>query len=456
MPGSHAMKKYQGGGYVGPDYSQLWRRQAEENNGAFDALSQQPAPGLPQIRIAPPKMSANAQKVIAQAMGMRSDNWGAALSKLASVFVAGRAGQHEAEANAQAASELQSRRQGWGAKLADGMTQRQLAASDPRFISDTAYQGFLKNTAPAPDPEVFVAVDSPFGRGGAAQRSSLTGKLANYQGPLATPTAPQRRIVKGPDGLNYYEDDKSRVLPNVQAPTPERTTPEQAKFEHVRSLAGDWEDATKPVRALSRQRDLMQIGLEAARDGDMAAGSQAVLVTFQKILDPTSVVRESECARSSSGLSVFERVKGAAEKLGKGGAGVSIKELQGFARLADEAVTQLGNGWLTQEQDRIGRFADAYNIPREYVFQRGAPAPQAAPQALEPEMASSQAMMAPTGQPAPKGPAPDQARIDMYAELPPDALERQVQTIAANPDNYSDEEKAAAALAWQQAFGGVQ
>ena len=111
----------------------------------------------------------------------------------------------------------------------------------------------------------------------------------------------------------------------------------------------------------------------------MVAGSQAVLVTFQKILDPTSVVRESEYARSSSGLSVIERIKGATEKLGKGGAGVSVQELETFARLADEAVTKLGTGWLTQERERIGRFADAYNIPRDYVFQGGRPAPQAAP-----------------------------------------------------------------------------
>ena len=138
---------------------------------------------------------------------------------------------------------------------------------------------------------------------------------------------------------------------------------------------------------------------------------------------------------------------------------------------------KLGTGWLTQERDRIGRFADAYNIPRDYVFQGGRPAPQA------PVIASSQAMMAPTGQggpaprvasapssllsqaqaapvatgqPATKGPAPNLARIDMYAQLPPDALERQAQEMKAFPDKYSAAEKAAAAIAWQRVFGGGQ
>ena len=240
------------------DFATEFAQQAAADAQGWQGLNQPSRPG-PGIQIAPLEMSANAQKVLAQAMGMRSDNWGAALSKLANVWVANRAGEREA-------SEKQSRRQGWGAKLDGGMTQRELAALDPRFIEDKAYQGFLKNTATA--PETFENVLNPYGFGGAAQRSSATGKLANYQGAPAAKDAPQRRIVKGPDNLNYYEDNKERVLPNVAAPTPEPTD-----FEHVRALAGDWDDATKPVRALAQQRDLMQIGLSAAARGDLAAGS---------------------------------------------------------------------------------------------------------------------------------------------------------------------------------------
>ena len=288
----------------------------------------------------------------------------------------------------QQAEQKAAKRLDWTAKLSEGMTPRQLAATDPGFIEDGEFQQFWNSNAPEPEAapaEMFEDVQDPFNRGGFGQRSSTTGKIVNYQGPTAEPQEQQRRVMKGPGGRNRYLDDSSLVFPDVQAPEAAAPEPEQAKFEHVRALAGDWVNATEPVRALARQRDLMQIGLDAARGGDMAAGSQAVLVTFQKILDPTSVVRESEYARSSSGLSVVERVKGAAEKLQKGGAGVSISELQGFARLADEAVTKLGSGWLTQEQDRIGGFADAYNIPREYVFQSGGPAPQQAPQAAAPQ-----------------------------------------------------------------------
>ena len=255
--------------------------------------------------------------------------------------------------------------------------------------------------------ETWETVSDPYGRGGVAQRSSVSGKFSGYQAPQAPQAqAPQRERKTAKDRfgrLRYLDDQTPAFSDKTLGPAPET---EQAKFEHVRALAGDWQDATKPVRDLSRQRDLMQIGLEAARRGDMAAGSQAVLVTFQKILDPSSVVRESEYARSSSGLSMLERIRGAAEKLGKGGAGVSIPELEAFARLADEAVSQFGKGWLTQERDRIGSFADAYKIPRKYVFQGRRFAPQApaargAPQApgMPPQALPGQAPGMPQGLP---------------------------------------------------------
>ena len=280
-----------------------------------------------------------------------SPTWGTALAKLGHSWVAAHHQKKDAESQRAAQAAQIEKRGQWAQAFGQGATLRDLAASDPSILGDPSFISFWDKTrksqefeAPELEPEQWETVDSPFGRGGIGQRSTLSNKVIGYQGPVAPASSPQRRIVKGPDNLNYYEDTKERVLPNVAAPTPAPPATEQAKFEHVRALAGDWENATKPVRDLSRQRDLMQIGLEAARKGDMAAGSQAVLVTFQKILDPTSVVREREYARSSSGLSMFERVKGAAEKLGKGGAGVSVSELQAFARLADEAVSKFGGG----------------------------------------------------------------------------------------------------------------
>ena len=68
------------------------------------------------------------------------------------------------------------------------------------------------------------------------------------------------------------------------------------------------------------------------------AASQAILVTFQKILDPDSVVRESEYARSSQGVSLMDRIRGEWMRMTEGGAGVPVNELEGFVALASQWV----------------------------------------------------------------------------------------------------------------------
>lgn len=142
-----------------------------------------------------------------------------------------------------------------------------------------------------------------------------------------------------------------------------------AESSLIMRLGDRWTALTKEVREMNRQATLMEAGMNAARRGDMAAGSQAVLVTFQKILDPTSVVRESEYARSASGQALLSRIEGAYERLARGGAGVPLKELEVFSRLAKDFVKGASQTEvLANEQRRLGMIADQYNIPKEFIF----------------------------------------------------------------------------------------
>jgi hypothetical protein len=134
-------------------------------------------------------------------------------------------------------------------------------------------------------------------------------------------------------------------------------------------LTTQWTAAVKPVAELSRQVKMMDAGLAAAERGDLAQGAQAVLVTFQKILDPNSVVRESEYMRSAAGLSLLNRVQGAYERLTRGGAGVPLPELKKFAQVAREAAQAQAGGYVDAVKGRLGRTADRYKIPRELVFE---------------------------------------------------------------------------------------
>lgn len=159
----------------------------------------------------------------------------------------------------------------------------------------------------------------------------------------------------------------------------------------INRLTTQWDKANSTINDLKRQRDLMHTGLDAARKGDMAAGSQAVLVTFQKILDPTSVVRESEYARSAAGQALASRIQGAFERIRSGGAGVPVSELEAFAALADQFVENATNSAnVNTIRGRVAATADRYGIPHDVIF--GVEQPAGPPPA----------MLAPGAQPVPE------------------------------------------------------
>lgn len=80
------------------------------------------------------------------------------------------------------------------------------------------------------------------------------------------------------------------------------------------------------------------------------AASQGVLVAFQKLLDPLSVVRESEYARSGNGLSLMSRLEGFKTKLEQGGAGVTAEDLKEFVDVADTFLRGYEDSAISEAQ----------------------------------------------------------------------------------------------------------
>lgn len=113
------------------------------------------------------------------------------------------------------------------------------------------------------------------------------------------------------------------------------------QFTALNRLQDRWNKETKAYSTMINQFNLMQEGVKQAEGGNLNSGSQAILVTFQKILDPNSVVRESEYARSPEGLGLINRMQGAWDRLRMGGAGVPITELRGFAKTAQAFISGL-------------------------------------------------------------------------------------------------------------------
>lgn len=162
------------------------------------------------------------------------------------------------------------------------------------------------------------------------------------------------------------------TLRSMRAPSASagpRPLTQTAEAQIINRLNTQWNAAAKPIKELERQVALMDTGMEAVTRGDMAQGAQMVLVTFQKILDPPSVVRESEFMRSAAGQSLMNRVRGAFERLQIGGAGIRAPELQKFADLAREAAAaQRKASGLDATKKRLGMTADRYGIPQELIF----------------------------------------------------------------------------------------
>ena len=264
----------------------------------------------------------------------------------------------------------------------------------------------------------------------------------------------------------------------------------------VRDLSSDWQKTTKPMQGILDSSDRMNIGFEMAKSGDMLASSQLILISFNKLLDPGSVVRESEYARSATGQSALETLKGYADKLAQGGAGVTLSELESYKRFGEEVVKKALASTVGPERARISRLVEYAGVDPELIFTgRFAPeAPQAQPQAqpqaapalaqAAPPQAQAQATAtpgfsalakalagpgperAPARAPAPAaagpGPAPAYSlptqRVQDYATLKPDALQRQAarmaEKLAVNPEAYPQAEIDALKVAFDRAFSG--
>jgi len=72
--------------------------------------------------------------------------------------------------------------------------------------------------------------------------------------------------------------------------------------------------------------------------GDLSAATQAVIFSFNKLLDEGSVVRESEFARTAEGQSLLSRLEGGVEQIEQGGAGVTLETIQSVQSIAKKLL----------------------------------------------------------------------------------------------------------------------
>ena len=406
--------------------------------------------------------SPSSMEMLRQLASRPSSNWGQAIGQLGAAFALSHAKKKSEEARVAKETATRERRQGWATQLGEGLSLRDLAAQDPGLLADTKFQQFWQGTREDPAAETWEVVQNPYGRGGVGQRGSISGQITGYQGAADKPREPDRLRATDQHGrLRYLDTGEPAFSDELLGPPPEADEPPlKDRLSMVRDLSSDWMRTTGPMQGLLDQSERMNIGFKMAQDGDMLAGSQAILISFNKLLDPTSVVRESEYARSATGQSALETLRGFVDKLSQGGAGVTLAELETYRRFGQMVVEKALESTVGPERERIGRLIEYAGVDPSLIFtgrfapqgsQDGgvsaqsslaAPPVQLAPDTAQASPPPGQAMM--TGQGA-----ADPGRIAMYANLPKDALDRQVAIMKANEGDYSPQELAAAALAWQ-------
>lgn len=119
----------------------------------------------------------------------------------------------------------------------------------------------------------------------------------------------------------------------------------------------------------ARTQDINAIKKAFKRSGRLNAQDQALIMNFNKVLDPISVVRESEFARTASGQSLVDRAAGAWAKVTKGGSGLSKAEREAIYQVFDIMTDSARNRARTVAQE-YNDLAIRYNTnPRNIVMQ---------------------------------------------------------------------------------------
>lgn len=147
-------------------------------------------------------------------------------------------------------------------------------------------------------------------------------------------------------------------------------TPYQ-QFQATQSIAKDTQNRTENAREISRQSQLIIDSYNnIIGGGDRSLNTQAIITSFNKILDPTSVVRESEYDRTAAGQSLLAQLEGKLQNIVAGGAGVTEATLKEAVDIANKYLQ--GAKQSIASQNERGRFiAEQFGLNPDIIASEG-------------------------------------------------------------------------------------
>jgi hypothetical protein len=178
-------------------------------------------------------------------------------------------------------------------------------------------------------------------------------------------TEPQeRKVLKDVTGRQRYKDTGELVFPSItQTETPE----ERAKKEKVLFDKG----TTLRKEFTANSADFVKIRdahnrVKASAQDPSAAGDLALIFNYMKVLDPGSVVRESEFATAANAAGVPDRVRNIWNKARRG-TRLALDQRKDFVDRSDK----LFNAQLSSQKRLINKFgtiADRAGVDRQDVL----------------------------------------------------------------------------------------
>lgn len=158
----------------------------------------------------------------------------------------------------------------------------------------------------------------------------------------------------------------------------------QAEIESAKKTSAYTKDQLKDATTLRKEFDTNKAvknfnilqrsvaGLRQAADISLTgkgriASDQALAVLFQKMLDPDSVVRESEYARTPEGAAMLSKVRAYLPKLQKGGLALINEDRQAIVEMGERLLEE-GVKVYNRQYDRFDNIAKSYGTDPKLIF----------------------------------------------------------------------------------------
>ncbi len=186
-------------------------------------------------------------------------------------------------------------------------------------------------------------------------------------------------ISSGPTNENYAYDVDANGKPIATTKVSVTHTPPAPPQFDARKVAGDEHRLRKEFLSLPEVKEYPTVevqtkralkALESMGKGNNVAVDQSIITVFNKMLDPTSVVRESEYARTPGDLAALNRIKGKWDKISQGGAGLTNEDRIALNRMVN-AFGVIASQQYETRANEYRDLADRYGYNPANVVVRG-------------------------------------------------------------------------------------